>query len=236
MTLYLIIEYWKSSFFQGKGELFTFWLVDEVKSVRSNRVQNTSTASGDYRNNYFQPSTPSMVPQCLNCIKSKASPQNFISRKNYNPESDDNLKVPESNILNILRDHDNKTGRGDCTGSSMFLSTHFHSQREPVSHTTPYVFNNIHKTGASYLNGYTHGRNMKSSSGTDLTAMHLIQEQINNDDNDRKSETELLLVRHYSVGHRPRSSKPEITIENNPHSQTGRTGRGFDTKMANTVL
>ncbi|KAL4240407.1 hypothetical protein ACF0H5_001199 [Mactra antiquata] len=222
---------------KGKGELFTYWLLGEVESVRSNRVKKIPKLTDGYRNNYFQPSTPKMSTKCLNCMKTKSSPQSFINRNSYHQETEDNLQVPESNILDILRENDPKTGFNDSTGIRAFLSTPYYSQREQHKNSTvPYSFSSTYNNIKSNLNGITSSLQIKSSSGTDLSSTHFTPETMTIESSDIRCEYDPLLVRHYSVGHRPKRSTPKIEIEKESHSYTGISGISSDTEMTYTPV
>lgn len=146
----------------------------------------------------------------------KTSPQNIFSKSAHSAfDAPDNFKLSETNILELLRETDtcNKTNhvRSDSPVTKVFLSPPYCSQRD---------FNNTSLSGCrstpsgrkSPINGLTYDVFVKSSSGSDLTSMNHTESTDSDEETGiRKHETEKLLVRHYSVGHRP-TCKSEFTL------------------------
>lgn len=161
-------------------------------------MKNIPKVTDNYRNNYFQPGTPGLTHKCFSSSKLKSSPQNFLNKNTCNCDKDDTLKVPDSNILEILRETDSKVNvRGDSSPitKSFFTSPFNSSQRE-----TTHGVNSIHVNFKAPVNGLTSEMFTKSSSGSDLTS-HSTSHDTSGMPNEVTNETECLLVRHYSVGH-----------------------------------
>ncbi|XP_045214115.2 receptor-type guanylate cyclase Gyc76C-like [Mercenaria mercenaria] len=187
---------------KGKGELFTYWLLSEDESIRLERIKNAPMITDIYRNNYFQPGTPNVGHKCFNSNKIKSSPQNFLGKTTHNCENDDNLKVPDPNILELIRETDKVHPRND----TQMLKTLNHCQREPASNATVHGVNSIHVNLKAPINGLASDLFTRSSSGSDLTSpKHFSSRDTNGISNDTTNEAECLLIRHHSVGHRPKS-------------------------------
>jgi hypothetical protein len=187
---------------QGKGELHTYWLVKEDEHVRQERIKNAPKITEIYKNNYFQPGTPNVAHRCFNSNKMKSSPQNFLNKTTCIREHEDNLKVPDSNILELLRESDKAHPRGD----TQMLKPFNHCQRENTGNTTSLGVNSNHVTLKAQLNGITTDLFTRSSSGSDLTSpKQWTPRDTNGILNDASNESECLLIRHHSVGHKPKS-------------------------------
>lgn len=216
---------------KGKGELFTYWLLSEDEAVRMARKKNTPKNTDNYRNNYFQPGTPNVTHKCFNPNKIKSSPQNFLNKNTCNCDKEDTLKVPDPNILELLRETDNKVNvRGDSPVSKGYLSSSYNAQRDYV-----HGYNSINLNLKAPVNGLTSELFTKSSSGSDLTS-HFTSHDNSAIANETTNEMESLLVRHYSVGHRPKP-RYEVTSVSNECNYSAIPGEvKNDIKMSNTKV
>ena len=193
---------------QGKGELFTYWLVNEETTIRTERIKRTSkkgTCEG-------LPFTPTPSQKIING-KVKGTP-NDISPPPY-PNAG-SLNFQEANIIDLLRESDTKIPRGESP--KRFLSTPF--QNDPASN-----YSSIHGytsyTGLKIpANGLTAELRGRSASGMDL-ASPTKQMTATIEASDRVHESDSLLVRHYSLGHKMRW-KPNSLLKESKEKDTAR--------------
>lgn len=168
----------------------------------------------------------------------KTSPQNIFNKSAHSAfDAPDNFKLSETNILELLREPDtNKTNhvRSDSPVTKVFLSPSYCSQRD-FNHTSLSGCRSTPSGRKSPINGLTYDVFVKSSSGSDLTSMnHTELTDSDEESGIRKHETEKLLVRHYSVGHRP-TCKSEFTLSTERDNQYTIEMNGVDPHVSDEV-
>ena len=206
-------------------------MLSENESVRLERIKNAPKITEIYKNNYFQPVTPNVTHRCYNANKIKSSPQSFLAKTSCICENEENLKVPDSNILDLLRESDKTHSKGD----TQMLKPFHNCQRETVGNSPVIGLNSNHVNLKAPLNGITSDLFTRSSSGSDLTSpKHWVSRDTNGISNDMANESECLLIRHHSVGHRPKA-RYELTegLRNNTLKKSNPKLNGQD-EMSNT--
>ena len=180
--------------------MYTFWLVSEETSIRTERIKRTSK-KGTHETLPFTP-TPS---QKIINGKVKGSSKD-ISAPSYS--NTDNFTFQEANIIDLLRDSDTKIIKSESP--KRFLPTPF--QTEPVgNYSTVHGYSNYPglKVPANGLMAELRGR---SASGVDLASPS--KQMIPcSDASERTHESDTLLVRHYSLGHKMRWKPSHLVKE-----------------------
>ena len=204
--------------------MFTYWLLSEDKSVRFERNKRNLKKE----NNDVLPYTPTASTKFFHG-KIKGSPKAKSPPTN---EKDDSFNFQEASILDLLRESDSKMPRSESP--KRFLPT-------PFQNDTSSNYSTGHGYNSSYLgvklpaNGLMTDLKGRSASGIEL-ASPTKQADINHEPNERVNESDALLVRHYSLGHKMRwkpsglsseeksnnspALKIKITSDNNSASET----------------
>lgn len=197
--------------------------------MRLERIKRTL----QIENNIVAHNTPSSSLKLYHG-KIKGSPKSNISPKTTD---NDNFNFQETNILDLIRKTDNKIARNESP--KHFLPTPFQNDTSS-NYSSNYSAVPEHNGGLLGVklpvNGLMTDLKGRSVSGIELTSPTKNLD-INQDVNETLCESDSLLVRHYSLGHRRQwrsnclpSSEPKenntvglkikITQDNNQTSQT----------------
>ncbi|KAH3862698.1 receptor-type guanylate cyclase Gyc76C-like [Dreissena polymorpha] len=195
---------------KGKGELFTYWLINEEESVRKDRVRKASRTVPDiYRNNFYQPPTPKNVDRSCSCKSVSCSMPNGTCRCSVYENEDSNL--PDQNIpfLDFLRENETPKGRSESPKN-------FHSKAFQFSfkgHLRTSV-HDVNKTPNEVQRPHSAGKS--SNSCSDLMS-NLNNNAFENENtlrvSDKCPESELLLTRTGAYGKSDKRNNHEIHEE-----------------------
>ncbi|KAK3591718.1 hypothetical protein CHS0354_019483 [Potamilus streckersoni] len=183
---------------KGKGELFTYWLLDEDESVRQQRTTLSNKSLLSLCES--QPCTPTTSARCLTCFKnnyrSSPRPGPQVDVLNDNEETNNINSDSDTNFLDLIKmSAIIKSTRSDSP--KHFFQQALRSDSPKTCHTIQ--GHEKIKTNGVLRDNFAN----KSSSGSNLQRQEISMNPYQEVE-DGQTETDSLLVRTHSLGNKPK--------------------------------